>query len=125
MLGSNYIGQPYYGQGPAVATVYITHSVNATVSTSATISSKILAVKTLSATVSTTATISKAISIIRTATVTASGTFDGLVILSLNIKRAITKFLYLGTTTKSIAGCCNHSKPLDEKKSTRIITDPL
>jgi hypothetical protein len=97
MFGSNYFGEPYYGQGPTVSTVYIFETVSATVSTSATIGTQSIVNQILNATVSTAASIAKFFGrTLATATVgiMSASTLGQQVLKALKIRQATTKFLF-------------------------------
>jgi hypothetical protein len=99
MYGSNYHGQAYYGQGPAIGTSYVLHTVSATVTSTAIIASLLLINHTVSATVTATASLLKQVNRTLSATVTATGVFTSLVVLALNLRRATTRSLIKATET--------------------------
>lgn len=111
MYGANYYGQPYYAQGPAVATTFILKSVSATAVTSATISSKLLINKAVSATVVTTASITRQIQRTVSAAITLAASFTSLIILALNVRDTTSKLLNLARVDIS----------LDEDRTTKLI----
>jgi hypothetical protein len=122
MLGSNYCGQSYYGQGPAVGTTFIIHTITATATALATIASLLLITKVISATVVAVGSISKlfnkTLSTSVTTVVTAAMTFFE----AINIRRAATRFLGLRRASRPLEGFDNSTEELNVKKSTKIIT---
>jgi hypothetical protein len=100
MYGSNYLGQQFYGGGPAVGTTFTLHTVTGTATTSATIAFQLLINATVSVTITTTATIQRTISKTLTATaLSVVGLISSLVVPALNIRKATTKMLTLATAT--------------------------
>jgi hypothetical protein len=102
-FGSNYFGQPYWGQGAAEAEALQFQTVSATVTTTASITSRTIVNKIVEATVVTTASITKQFQRILSATVTATGSLGTTITIpALNVVRGITKFLTARTNTRSL-----------------------
>lgn len=121
MYGSNYNGQAYYGQGPAVGTTFILFSVSATVTATASIAFQLLINKTVSTSVTATASILRTIGRSLEASVTSTADISFLLVEGINIRRATAKFLNNYRTTNPLDGS-NSTKQLNLVKTTRIIT---
>lgn len=102
MIGSNYYGETYYGQGPAVGTTFVLKAVTASVSTVASISSILLVTKIISATVVAAASVSKQFQRSISATVSTIASIADTIVKALNIRRATTKLLTFVSITKNL-----------------------
>jgi hypothetical protein len=100
MLGSNPHGSAYYGQGPGSGVIYTPLSISASVTALASISLLPINNLILSATVTAIGSIGKVVTKVLSATVTVVATVTTVIVLSLHIRRATTKFLNLFRTTR-------------------------
>jgi hypothetical protein len=122
MLGSNYYGETYYGQGPAVGTTFTLKTVSATVTSSATISFVLLINKTVTATVTATASIAKRfMRTLEASVATSSFPLISRIIKALNIRRASTKSNTPIATTRSLNPVAS-TKELNLIATTKDIT---
>lgn len=121
MLGSNNLGQAYYGQGPAVGTTFILHSVSATVTSTASIAFQLLINHAVSTSVTATASISRMFMRSVASTITTTASITSLLVKGINIRNAKTKFLNMFRKTNTQDGP-NTTKQLNLIKTTRIIT---
>lgn len=102
MYGSNYHGQTYYGQGPAVGTTFILQSVSATVTTTGSISFVLLINKFVEATITTTASINRQLGRTFEAVVATTASITSQIVKALNIRRAVTKIITQAATTRRL-----------------------
>jgi len=123
MLGSNYIGQFYYGQGPAVGSGFTTKTVSATAIALATVSTQVLINASVAATAVAVATVQRQVNRTVSAVAIALATISSVFVEALNIRNAWTKFLTTTKTTRGISGFSYSSKDLTTKKTTRVILD--
>ena len=123
MYGSNNFGQSYYGQGPAVGTVFILASVSAALVMLASISSQTLINKVISASIVMVASVNKLFNRTITASVTMLATFASAFFQALNIRHASTKLLTLASSTNPTSVFDRVTKALHLKNTTRSITD--
>ena len=123
MIGSNYLGQSYYGQGPAVGSALILQSVTATATAVATISSVLLILKTVTGVAVASASVIRQVSRTVSATAVTVATIASQFIEALDIRNAYTKFLSHARTTIGLSGFKRTSKDLTTDKTTRTILD--
>lgn len=103
-VGAFTFGSRYYGQGYADTQGFTLHTLSATVSTTASISSILLITKMVAATVTATGIIGRGLFRTLEATVTTAAAVTSSIVEALNIRRAKTKSLILKHTTRALNG---------------------
>lgn len=103
MFGSNYFGQPEFGQGAAEAEALQFKSVSASVTVSASLSSRSIINKIVTATITATGSIAKQFQrTLATASVVVGASLTTRTIAALNVVKGLTKFLTPRRTTRNL-----------------------
>lgn len=99
MYGANYLGQPQYGQGPAIFIPPTPYSISVTVTCTPTLNSSQITNKIITVTCNTTASILRQLNRRLTTTVTVTSTLTTGIARTLKLIAATTKFLTAATYT--------------------------